>query len=53
MTNEAKWIVGATIAIVTTTVASAVGVIAVMVSLTADVRADLRLDGPGRKSSKA
>ena len=50
MTNDAKWIVGTGIAIITAIVGAAVAVIAVVVTLTGDVRADLqdmnnRLDG--------
>ena len=42
MTNDTKWIVGTGIAIVTAVAGSAVAVIAVVVTLTGDVRADLR-----------
>ena len=42
MTNDTKWIVGTGIAIITTIVGSAVAVIAVVVTLSGDIRADLR-----------
>ena len=42
MTNDAKWIVGTGIAIITAIVGSAVAVTAVVVTLTGDIRTDLR-----------
>ena len=42
MTSDTKWTVGTGIAIVTAVAGSAVAVIAVVVTLTGDVRADLR-----------
>ena len=42
MISDAKWIVGAGIAIITAIVGSAVAVTAVVVTLTGDIRADLR-----------
>ena len=42
MISDAKWIVGTGIAITTAIVGSAVAVTAVVVTLTGDIRADLR-----------
>jgi Flp pilus assembly pilin Flp len=42
VTNDTKWIVGTSIAIITGIAGSAVAVIAVVVTLSGDVRADLR-----------
>ena len=42
MTSDAKWIVGTGVAIVTAIMVSAVAVIAVVVTMVGDVRADLR-----------
>ena len=42
MSNGAKWIVGTGVAIITAIVGSAVAVVAVVVTLAGDVRADLR-----------
>lgn len=42
MNNGTKWIVGTGIAIITTIVGSAVAVVAVVVTLAGDIRADLR-----------
>ena len=42
MTNDTKWIVGTGVAVITAVIGSAVAVIAVVVTLSGDIRADIR-----------